>query len=181
MKRGPLRTFVVILSIFVATIGVSLLLQVRDSLLEKIPGLPADAPTQGAIAPDFTLETVDGATISLSDYRGQPVVVNFWATWCVPCREEMPLLQEAYETHAEDGLVIVGVNVRESPEAVKKFLQEVGADFPVMIDEDGTVVDRYIVTSLPLTFFIDRDGNLRTLVVGGMTESVLDERLQTIL
>ena len=181
MKRGPLRTLVIILSILVATIAVSLLLQLRDSLLDRLPGLPEEAPTQGAEMPDFTLETVDGETVSLSDYRGQPIVLNFWATWCTPCREEMPLLQETYEAHADAGLVVLGVNVRETPEAVERFLEEVGVDFPVVLDPDSAVVNRYLVTSLPLTFFIDREGRLRTLVVGGMSKKVLDEHLSKIL
>ena len=181
MQRGPLRTLVVVLAILVATIAVSFLLQIRDSLLDRLPGLPEAAPTQGAIAPDFTLETLDGDTVSLSDYRGQPVVLNFWATWCTPCREEMPLLQETYEAHQDAGLVILGVNVREDPEAVARFLQEVGVDFPSVLDPNLAVVERYRVTSLPMTFFIDREGQLRTLVVGGMSKTILDERLATIL
>lgn len=181
MQRGPLRTLVVILAILVATIAVSFLLQIRDSLLDRLPGLPEAAPTQGAIAPDFTLETLDGKTVSLSDYRGQPVVLNFWATWCTPCREEMPLLQETYEAHQDAGLVILGVNVREDPEAVERFLKEVGVDFPSVLDPSLVVVERYRVTSLPMTFFIDREGQLRTLVVGGMNKTILDERLATIL
>lgn len=181
MKRGPLRTLVVVLAILVATIAVSFLLQLRDSLLDRLPGLPADVPTQGAVAPDFTLETIDGETVSLSDYRGQPVVINFWATWCTPCREEMPLLQESYEAHREDGLVVLGVNVRESPEEVVRFLRQVGVDFPALLDPDLVVVERYRVTSLPITFFIGRDGELKTLVVGGMSKTVLDERLEKIL
>lgn len=181
MKRGPLRTLLVVLAILVATIAVSFLLQLRDSLLDRLPGLPEAAPTQGSPAPDFTLVTPDGETVSLSDYRGQPVVLNFWATWCTPCREEMPLLQETYEAHQEDGLVVIGVNVRETPETIERFLDQVGVDFPILLDPDAEVVNRYLVTSLPLTFFIDRNGNVRTLVVGGMSKTILDERLATIL
>ena len=181
MKRGPLRTLVIILGILVATIAVSFLLQLRDSLLDRLPGLPEQGPTQNAEVPDFTLETVDGKTVSLSDYRGRPVVINFWATWCAPCREEMPLLQETYDAHRDDGLVVIGVNVRETPEKVKRFLAEVGVEFPVLLDSEGAAVNRYLVTSLPLTFFVDREGRLRTLVVGGMTEAVLEERLARIL
>ena len=181
MKPGPLRTLVIILGILVATIAVSFLLQLRDSLLDRLPGLPEAAPSQGAPAPDFTLETLDGKTVSLSDYRGQPVVLNFWATWCTPCREEMPLLQETYEAHQDAGLVVLAVNVRETPEAVERFLKEVGVDFPAVLDPDLVVVERYRVTSLPMTFFIDRDGQLRTLVVGGMSKTILDERLAKIL
>ena len=104
---------------------------------------------------------MDGETVSLSDYRGQPVVLNFWATWCTPCREEMPLLQETYKAHQDAGLVVLGVNVRETPEAVAGFLKEVGVDFPFLLDTDSAVVNRYLVNSLPMTFFIDREGRLR--------------------
>ena len=181
MERGPLRTLLMILAILVAAIAVSFLLQWRDSLLDRLPGLPEAAPSQGAEAPDITLQNMDGETVSLSDYRGQPVVLNFWATWCAPCREEMPHLQEAYETHRDAGLVVVGVNVRETREEAQRFLRELGVDFPVLLDPDLAASERYSVTSLPLTFFIDRDGKIRTLVVGGMTKTVLDERLTTIL
>ncbi len=181
MKRGPLRTLVIILGILVATIAVSFLLQLRDSLLDRLPGLPEQGPTQNVEVPDFTLETVDGETVTLSDYRGQPVVINFWATWCAPCREEMPLLQETYDAHRDEGLVVIGINVRETPEEVKRFLDEVRVEFPVLLDSEAAVVNRYLVTSLPLTFFVDREGRLRTVVVGGMTKAVLDERLARIL
>lgn len=181
MKPGPLRTLVIVLTILLATIAVSFLFQLRDSLLDRLPGLPEEGPTQNAEVPDFTLQTVDGETVSLSDYRGRPVVLNFWATWCTPCREEMPLLQDSYEAHAEDGLVVIGVNVRETPEVIERFLDEVIIDFPILLDSETAVVNRYLVNSLPMTFFIDRDGRLRTLVVGGMSQEVLDERLAKIL
>ncbi len=181
MQRGPLRRLLVILAILVATIAVSFLLQLRDSLLDRLPGLPDQAPTQNAEVPDFTLQTLDGETVSLSDYRGQPVVLNFWATWCGPCREEMPLLQATYDAHRDAGLVVLGVNVRENPDTVRGFLDDLDIDFPVVLDTDTEVVNTYLVTSLPVTFFIDREGRLRTLVVGGMTETVLEERLTRIL
>ncbi len=181
MKRGPLRTLLMILAILVAAIAVSFLLQWRDSLLDRLPGLPEPAPSQGATAPDITLQNLDGESVSLSDYRGQPVVLNFWATWCGPCRAEMPHLQDVYEAHRDAGLVVLGVNVRETREEAVGFLRELGVDFPVLLDPDLAAVERYSVTSLPITFFIDRDGTIRTLVVGGMTRRVLDERVATIL
>ena len=181
MKRGPLRTLLMILAILVAAIAVSFLLQWRDSLLDGLPGLPEPAPSQGAAAPNITLQNLDGETVSLSDYRGQPVVLNFWATWCGPCRQEMPHLQDVYETHRDAGLVVLGVNVRETREEAAGFLRELGVDFPVLLDSDLAATERYSVTSLPITFFIDRDGNIKTLVVGGMSRQVIEERVAAIL
>ncbi|HEY81646.1 MAG TPA: TlpA family protein disulfide reductase [Caldilineae bacterium] len=141
---------------------------------------PESIPLKGHPAPDFTLQTVDGAPLALADLRGKAVVLNFWATWCPPCRGEMPELQAAHETYAPGGLVVLGVNQAEARAVVQAYLDELGLTFPVVLDAQYEVAERYSVNSLPTTFFIDREGVIRDMVVGQMNAALLSERIKTI-
>ncbi len=141
---------------------------------------PESIPLKGHPAPDFTLQTVDGAALSLADLRGKAVVLNFWATWCPPCRAEMPELQAAYTAYAPGGLVVLGVNQAEDRAVVQAYLDELGLTFPVVLDAQYEVAERYSVNSLPTTFFIDREGVIRDMVVGQMNAALLSERIKTI-
>jgi len=109
---------------------------------------------------NFVLSTPDGDDVALEDYRGKVVFLNFWATWCPPCREEMPSMQALYEELAEEGLAIVAVNVLEPEELVSDFIDENGFTFPVLLDHDGRVQLRYSVRAYPTTYIIDRGGNV---------------------
>lgn len=130
----------------------------------------------GEPAPDFTLETPGGELVSLSDFRGQVVVLNFWATWCTPCRKEMPEFQALWEEHeAEGDLVLLAVNVRESADAVTDFVEEFGLTFPVALDASGDVLDEYGLPGLPGTFFIDAAGVLQARVLGPLDAERLRE------
>lgn len=135
----------------------------------------------GKLAPDFQLEYGDGRTASLSNWRGQPVVLNFWATWCAPCRAEMPELVEAYQQHQEDGLVVVGVNAFETIEQAAPFLQEFGMSFPVAMDSRGELQQLYQVRGLPTTLFIDREGRVVSRWSGLLTAALLEDFLDQIL
>lgn len=136
----------------------------------------------GDSAHDFTLLDLDGNTVQLSALRGQPVIVNFWATWCAPCRIEMPELQEAYTEHAGDGLVILAVNQMEEPPAVRTFFRdEMGLTFTPVMDVDGTVADQYGAIGLPSTFFIDADGVVTAVHRGVLTRIQIDAYLADIL
>ena len=137
-------------------------------------------PLQGHPAPDFTLQTLDGATLSLSDLQGQAVVLNFWATWCPPCRAEMPELQAAYEDFGPGGLVVLGVNQGEEQAAVQAYLDELNLTFPVVLDTQFEASEIYQVNSLPTTFFIDRDGVIREIVVGQMNAALLRQQIRSI-
>ena len=137
----------------------------------------APAPEVGAPAPDFTLETVDGESLRLSDLRGKVVAVNFWATWCAPCRLEMPDLQERAERFP-DRLAVIGVNFAETAEEVDAFRREVGVDFPLLLDPEADVQRLYRVLGYPTTFFIDEEGTIRFQHVGLMSGGQLDEYLQ---
>ena len=107
---------------------------------------------------DFQLRLLDGETASLSDYEGNLVFLNFWATWCPPCREEMPSMQILYDELRAEGLEILAVNVLESPDVAREFIEEMGFDYPVLLDRDGRVMLRYGVRAYPTTYLIDRRG-----------------------
>ena len=126
----------------------------------------------GDTAYDFTLNDLDGQPVSLADFRGQPVIVNFWATWCAPCRIEMPVFQETFERHQEDGLVILALDQAE-PVAVARefFYDEMGLTFTPLMDERSEVATRYGSYSvLPTTFFINAAGNVAAIHRGPLTE-----------
>ena len=139
--------------------------------LGVVPGAPR--PDLGVEAPDFVLERPGtGEQVRLSDFRGQTVVLNFWATWCVPCRTEMPDLQAAYES---DDVVVLAVNDREPPGPVEGFVDEFGLTFPVVLDREGSVREHYRVLGLPATFFIDPDGVIRARNFGPVFGDILPE------
>lgn len=142
------------------------------------------APRAGFLAPDFTLETLNGETVALSDLRGQAVVVNLWTTWCPPCRREMPTLQKVYEEYKERGLVILAVNstVQDDLQAIPAFVEKYGLTFPILLDKNNEAGRLYQLRSLPSTFFIRRDGTIHEAVIGGpMAEALLRTRIEAIL
>lgn len=118
-------------------------------------------------APAFELQDIDGVKHALAEYRGKVVVLNFWATWCPPCRDEMPAMQRGWETLRDAGVVFVGVNVGEDADAVFMFLGDYAVEFPLLLDKDAKVIAQYPVTGLPTTFIIDPDGRITHRVVGG--------------
>jgi cytochrome c biogenesis protein CcmG, thiol:disulfide interchange protein DsbE len=135
----------------------------------------------GDEAPDFTLPTLEGGDVTLSEFRGQPVVVNFWASWCHPCREEFPLLAGALDEYRRDDLVVVGVTYQDIESDSRRFVDEMGAEWPQAVDESGGVARSYGVRAIPLTFFIDANGRVADRVIGFSTKEALDASLAKIL
>lgn len=126
------------------------------------------APKTGFLAPDFTLTSTDGETFTLSALRGRPVILNFWATWCPPCRAEMPAFEQVWQRYKADGLVILGIDQGESKAVVERFArQEVGTTFPLLLDQTTEIGAIYGVRALPTTVFIDTEGRIQALKVGG--------------
>jgi peroxiredoxin len=147
-----------------------------------VPAPPAPTPAQGPqvdkLAPDFKLQSLDGQTVSLGDFRGKPVLLNFWATWCPPCRAEMPFLQEIYEDKewSEKGLVILTIDIGEDPSVVKEFMESYDLSFPVLLDTDQDVALEYNIRAIPTTFFIDKDGIIQDIKVGAFSSKTEIER-----
>ncbi len=133
------------------------------------------SPRVGALAPDFALASLDGRTVRLADLRGQPVVLNFWATWCPPCRAEMPEFDALHRERPD--LAIFAVDVQEDASSVRRFQAELGLAFPLLLDADGRVWSAYQTRGLPTTYIVDRDGILRDVNVGPLNRDLLARKL----
>ncbi len=197
VRYGGVRSFVVSVAILGLIVGGLWYWESRGGgLLNDSPygvvELPAERnPTElaplaevGRAAPDFLLERPEGGSLRLSSLQGQPVLINFWATWCPPCRDEIPELIEAFEQHADEGLVVIGIDLQEPDKTVLQFAEEFGITYPLVIDQSGGVQDIYRlggIDGLPSSFFIDESGVIRSRISGPMTKEMLDERLELIL
>jgi cytochrome c biogenesis protein CcmG, thiol:disulfide interchange protein DsbE len=138
------------------------------------------SPRLGAHLPDFSLPTTAGTPLRLRDLKGHPVLLNFWATWCLPCRKEFPELVRVSQAAADQGLIVVGVDEGESRGQVVQFAQEFSATFPMALDNDTAVADRYHVLGLPTSLFLDRDGVLRAQQIGPLTQDSLKSKLAQV-
>ncbi len=135
----------------------------------------------GEPAPNFTLEDLEGNKVSLKDYEGKKVVyLNFWASWCPPCRQEMPDLNKLYEENKDDEFIVLAVNVGESEKTVKKFIEENGYTFPVLLDITQEVGITYNTFSIPTSIMIDKEGKIRTYRPGFMTYEQMKEMLDSV-
>jgi len=138
-----------------------------------------DAPQVNAPAPDFEIENLRGEKKHLSDYQGKVVVLNFWATWCGPCKDEMPFFQEIYEKYASE-IAVLAVNNQETVDKVSPFVEELGLTYEILMDYDGSVATQYQVIGFPTTYFIDPNGIIKFLHVGVLTEEQLDGYLDLL-
>ncbi len=161
--KGKVRQFLVLLGIALASVAVAWVWQqVQEGTSFPFARAPAgrDAPSQAhPPAPDFVRETLDGRELALSDLRGRPVVMNFWASWCVPCRLEMPILEDAAKRY-RGRVHFLGVNVLDKPQQAKAFVRRLGITFPSVLDEEGALLARYRVVGLPTTVFVTRSGRI---------------------
>jgi peroxiredoxin len=150
----------------IATLGLLIVgetVEAREHLFEamgmtKIPPKPA---------PDFTLPSADGHQVSLQQYRGKIVFLNFWATWCIPCREEMPALEGLHQKYQAQDLVIISIDLKESADQVRAFFDKHSLSFPALLDQNGSVFRDYLVAGMPTTYLIGRDGTMLARGVGG--------------
>jgi cytochrome c biogenesis protein CcmG/thiol:disulfide interchange protein DsbE len=143
------------------------------------PGAHANSADVGTVAPDFTLPGLDGGTVSLADYRGKPVVLNFWASWCHPCREEFPLFRTTL-ARRPGAYEMVGVSTGDLRGDARQFARQQHADWPNGFDADSSVARGYGVDPLPQTFFIRPDGTVASHVVRALTKAELDQELAKI-
>ncbi len=154
--------------------------------MARRPANPAPDKMQGQLAPDFTLHTLDGKTVKLSDYRGKAVLLNFWATWCEPCKIEMPWFVELQKQYASDGLQIIGVSMDDdNPAEIAKFTKELGVDYIVLTgkeNERDAVANLYGgVTFLPENFYIDREGKIVDKIYGIKSRSEIEASIKKAL
>lgn len=176
MKRSPVVLVVV-------AMVVSLMLVIGLNVARKAKGaVAASTPIKDATAPDFALQSLEGKTVRLSDLRGKAVLLNFWATWCAPCKIEMPWFVELQKQYGPEGLQIVGVAMDDaSPKDVADFTQEMGVNYPVLLGKE-TVGDAYGgVQFLPENFYIDRNGKVMDRAFGLKGRSEIEDEIRKII
>ena len=139
--------------------------------------LDSQKPIKGQIAPDFVLRNADGQLVKLSDLRGKVVWVNFWASWCVPCKKELPDIQKIYDEKHAAGLEVLAVNWQDDIDTARSFFASRELHLPLLLDHSGRVYEQYRLQGLPDSFFIDREGNLAAFQFGFLTEAKMRERL----
>lgn len=138
----------------------------------------ASSGMTGQMAPDFVLKSSTGENLRLSEYRGDVVMINFWATWCGPCRQEMPLLDELYARYSRVGFSLLGVNIDDDSRRAMQMVEELGVRFPILFDERKEVSKLYKVDAMPVTILLDREGNIRYVHHGyqpGVEDKYLDQ------
>ncbi len=173
-ETALLRGALLIVGLFLAVWGGSMLIKGNGNGPAR-----ASAPVVGANAPTFAAESLQGQVVHLKDFRGKPVVLNFWATWCPPCRAEMPMLQQYYLKHQND-YVMLAVNDAEPRSQVADFIKQKGFTFTVLLDPQQALVQMYRIQGFPTTFFIDKQGVIRYMHVGMLQEGDLRAGLQSI-
>jgi cytochrome c biogenesis protein CcmG, thiol:disulfide interchange protein DsbE len=195
---GPLRSLLLPLLIVATIVGGLYYLERRggggpaEVAGQGIVALPSGYNTTGRspsteigrAAPDFVLPQPGGGTVRLSDLRGKPVLVNFWASWCTPCKQEMPEIVKAYDARADTGLVVVGIDLQENAGAIRTFADDFGMKFPIVIDRTGAVGDAWRiggpVQGIPSSYFIDKDGIVQARAFGPMTAQQIADNLGKI-
>lgn len=173
-----------------AILFLGLILSIAWTIFSRLPasttaaGQPPPSPREGFSAPDFTLERLGGEPVTLSEMRGQVVIINLWATWCPPCKAEMPAIENVYRAYQDQGLVVLAVNMtaQDSEADASAFVREKGLTFPILLDRQGEASARYSLRGLPSTYFVDRQGIIRAVIIGGpMTEGVIRAKVEELL
>jgi len=151
--------FRILLSLFILVVSLPSIAQQAGKGLTQLPDRPQ--------APDFVLADIDGNQYRLSDYRGQVVIVNFWATWCPPCRAEMPSMQRAWQQLEKEGILMLGINVGEDEDTIFQFTANYPVEFPLLMDQDSRVINQWPVRGLPTTFVVSPAGKITYRAIGG--------------
>lgn len=164
------------------TIFLAMLLVVGYTVASSVMSEEERPPAAGDRIAHFELEALGGGTVDTKELSGRPVVLNFWGTFCPPCVEETPALQRMYEKYEDHGVVIVGVNLGEKPVVrVEQFAERFGVTYPIALDPDLDVRNRYGVRSYPTTFFIDASGVVKEVKEGGMSEGYIDSAIRRLI
>lgn len=161
--------------------GVILIGAVLAFALASTPNTTIGPAQIGKPIANFSLTDLSGTTHTMSDYAGRPVLINAWATWCPPCKAEMPALHEFYLKHTAEGFELLAVNSGEGRSAVQQFIGQTGFTFPVLLDTNKDVLDGLGVNGLPTSIFVGRDGTVKTIHVGGLTPEAIEKELAPLL
>jgi peroxiredoxin len=181
MKLKP----IIIILIFGGLIGLAFYTaQDKNEEPEKVADVEENTGLKpGSIPPNFSLKTLDGKQVDLKDFRGKKVILNFWATWCPPCREEMPEMQKFYSDFKEQNVAILAVNLEYSetkPERIRDFVEEYSLSFPIPLDEKNTVGKRFRAVSIPTSYFIDEKGSITKMHIGPMDYDFMKEQIMNM-
>lgn len=186
-RPGALRNIVATIAVGLVIVGLVLFFDRpggagSSEAISLTAGASGPAPRIGEPAPEFEVLGLDGETFRLSDFRGQPVWINFWATWCPPCRSEMtPDMQAVYEANQEEGLVVIGLSIAESADTVRDYVERVGVTYTIGLDQDTAIAATYRIVGIPTHFFIDRDGIVRELRIGSMSRGTMEKKVEAIM
>jgi peroxiredoxin len=173
-------------------IGITIVVMMLSSawiMLSVVPdfettGGHIPSPREGFLAPDFTLDQLSGGEVRLADFQGKVVLINLWASWCPPCRAEMPALQRVYEANQGQGFEVLAVNMtyQDSEQAAAAFVDEHGLTFPILLDRTGQVGRLYLMRALPSTFFVNQEGIIEQVLIGGpLSEVTIQTTVEMIL
>jgi len=180
-QPSPVRFYAMLMiGVGFIAIGITLFVLLNNAVASPSDLSPVPSQVDFA-APELTLTDLSGKTVSLNDYLGSVVLVNLWATWCPPCKEEMPALETFYEKHKADGFVLIAIDQEETFETVQPFVAEFGLSFPVWLDEDYLAQRKFNTTSLPSSFVIDRTGRVRLMWVGGVSGEFLENHVTDVI
>ncbi|MCZ2259495.1 thiol-disulfide oxidoreductase ResA [Sporosarcina sp. G11-34] len=157
-----------------------LLLLVSAVIYTLIPKEKSKVLAVGDMAPDFELVDLEGNKQRLSDYRGEGVFLNFWGTWCPPCKKEMPYIEKLHNEFADKGVKVLSINIKESDLKVKTFRDQYGLTFPITIDKDESVKEAYKFIPLPTTYIINKDGKIEQIISREMTEDEIRSYMESI-
>jgi cytochrome c biogenesis protein CcmG/thiol:disulfide interchange protein DsbE len=145
-------------------------------------GVPTHELEVGALAPDFELTNVNtGQSVTLSSFRGRPVWVNFWATWCPPCKAELPIIKQKYDKYKGQGLAIIGIDMQENPNQVRDYIKSNGYDWTFVVDSDGKITNRFFTEGIPNLVFIDAKGVVQAVHVGDLDGRAMEELLGKVI
>lgn len=173
MKSSRTIIRIMILTVIFAGIG----LAIYNQFLKDKTAVKVESP-----APDFVLKTLDGGSFQLSKYQGKGVVLNFWGSWCDPCKEEMPALEKTYQSFKDKGVVLVGVNIGETDVSIHSFKDRYGLNFPIAMDTKKEITQLYEIGPIPTTYFIDKTGIVKKVVIGGpMSEQTIADNMKEIV
>ena len=166
---------VVVIGGLIAIIGVVL------ALSFSAPNVSVGRAVIGKPISDFSLTDINGVTHKISDYKGRPVLINAWATWCPPCRAEMPDLHAFYLKHQAEGFEMLAINSGESPSVVASFIQQMGFTFPALVDQSKAVLNGLGIDGLPTSILVGRDGTVKYIHVGGLTPEMINTQLAALI